>query len=128
MINVYINAVGVGIGATIAFIMFNTNRNNISDLIEAENGRRLDTMVSTGDNLAAKLAQALTAQLMTFSLAKAGFDQALKLNQNPAVIATINALMGWIPAVVAVLMLVAIRYIRIDQEMKETVNGEGAQK
>ena len=71
IVNVYINAIGVGIGATITFIMFNTNRNNISDLIEAENGRRLDTMISTGDGLAAKLAQALAAQLMTFSLAKA---------------------------------------------------------
>jgi len=128
IVNVYINAIGVGIGATITFIMFNTNRNNISDLIEAENGRRLDTMISTGDGLAAKLAQALAAQLMTFSLAKAGFEQTLKLNQNPAVIHTINALLGWVPAAVAVLMLVAIRYIRIDCEMKQAVSGQEGEK
>ncbi len=129
VVNVYINAIGVGIGATISFIMFNTNRNNISDLIEAENGRRLDTMISAGDGLASKLAQALTAQLMTFSLAKAGFEQALKLNQNPAVIHTINALLGWVPAVVAALMLVAICYIQIDRErMQAASEKEGEQK
>ena len=30
---------------------FNTNRNNIADLIEWQSGRRIDSLVSTGDNL-----------------------------------------------------------------------------
>ena len=55
-IALYVNAAGVAIGVAISFVMFNTNRNNIVDLIEAKEGHRLDSMVSTVDNLAAKLA------------------------------------------------------------------------
>lgn len=56
--------------------MFNTNRNNIADLIEWQSGRRIDSLVSTGDNLAAKLAQAGATQLLTLSLHMAGFNEA----------------------------------------------------
>ena len=39
---IYLNAVTVGIGLSITFVMFNTNRNNIADLIEWQSGRRID--------------------------------------------------------------------------------------
>lgn len=96
---IYLNAVTVGIGLSITFVMFNTNRNNIADLIEWQSGRRIDSLVSTGDNLAAKLAQAGATQLLTLSLHMAGFNEALPA-QPDATIATINALLGWVPAAV----------------------------
>jgi GPH family glycoside/pentoside/hexuronide:cation symporter len=43
-ITVYINALTLGFGGSITFIMFNTNRNNISDIIEWKNGRRIDSL------------------------------------------------------------------------------------
>lgn len=122
---VYINAISVGIGATITFIMFNTNRNNISDVIEIQNHRRLDAMVSTGDNLASKVAEALVSQGMTFALAAAGFDEALKANQNLATKTTICSLIGWVPCVVLVLMLVTVYFIDIEKEKKEALATRG---
>ncbi len=108
VINAYINAVFTGMGLTMTFILFNTNRNSISDIVELQNGRRLDTMVSTGDNLASKIAEAAVDKLFLVALAAAGFSAKLAdegLLQNVATQNTINALLGWIPALVAVMML-----------------------
>ena len=124
---VYCNAISVGIGLTISFVMFNTNRNNITDLIEWDTGRRIDSLVSTGDNLAAKIAQALATQLMAFALAGAGFDESLGLAQTDATISTINALLGWVPGILAALMLVVVAKIDIDRDM-EKMNREKAEK
>ncbi|MBQ2583172.1 MAG: MFS transporter, partial [Erysipelotrichaceae bacterium] len=109
VINAYINAIFTGMGLTMTFILFNTNRNAISDIVEILNGRRLDTMVSTGDNLVSKIAEAAVDKLFLVALAVAGFSAQLAdqgLVQNVATQNTINALLGWIPALVACLMLV----------------------
>lgn len=54
---IYLNTITFAIGVTVAFVMFNTNRNNIADLVEWQSGRRIDSMVSTVDNLASKMAK-----------------------------------------------------------------------
>lgn len=125
---IYINAISVGFGATITFIMLNQNRNNISDVIEIQNHRRLDAMVSTGDNLASKLAEALVTQLMAFALAAAGFNEALKLDQTVATKNVICNLLGLIPCIVLVVMLVTIKFIDIDKEKEESLEREGLVK
>ena len=109
---IYLNAVTVGIGLSITFVMFNTNRNNIADLIEWQSGRRIDSLVSTGDNLAAKLAQAGATQLLTLSLHMAGFN-------------TINALLGWVPAAVTFVMLAVLCAMNIEKDM-DSMNAEKA--
>ena len=112
---IYINAISVGFGATITFIMLNQNRNNISDVVEIQNHRRLDAMVSTGDNLASKLAEALVTQLMAFALAAAGFNEALKINQTVATKNVICGLLGLVPCIVLVGMLITIRFLDIEK-------------
>ena len=87
-------------GLTMTFILFNVNRNNISDIVELQNGRRLDTMVSTGDNLMSKIAEAVVDKMFLVALAAAGFNAALADEgqvQNIATQKTICALLGWIP-------------------------------
>ena len=122
---IYINAISVGFGATITFIMLNQNRNNISDVVEIQNHRRLDAMVSTGDNLASKLAEALVTQLMAFALAAAGFNEAFKINQTVATKNVICGLLGLVPCIVLVGMLITIRFLDIEKEKKESLEREG---
>ena len=124
IINGYINAISAGIGLTMTFIMFNTNRNNISDIIELQNGRRLDTMVSTGDGLMSKIAEAAVDKLFLVALAAAGFNAALAdqgTAQSVQTQNTICALLGWIPALVAVALLVISQTIDTRKEYDETV-------
>ena len=118
----YINAASIGLGASLAYICFNTNRNNISDIIEIQNKRRLDSMVSSADNLASKLGNALIAQLITITLSLAGFDEALKLNQNKATINSICAMLGWIPLIIAILMLIVVLRIDTEKEKQKSLN------
>ena len=124
IINAYINAVFTGMGLTMTFILFNTNRNSISDIVEIQNGRRLDTMVSTGDNLVSKIAEAAVDKMFLVALAAAGFSAQLAdqgLLQNEATQNTINALLGWIPALVGVMMLVFALMIDTEKEYKEAI-------
>jgi len=124
LVTTIINAATAGTGIAMTFIMFNTNRNNITDIIEVQNGRRLDTMVSTGDTLASKLAEALVDKLFLVILAVAGFNASLAdegLMQNVATQNTICALLGWIPALVGVGLLVISLTIDTQKEYEEAV-------
>ncbi len=121
---IYINAVSVGLGATITFILLNQNRNNIADVVEIQNHRRLDAMVSTGDNLASKIAEAAVTQGMAFALSIAGFNEALKAEQTLATKSTICALLGWVPCIVLVLMLITVYKLDIEKEKNESLEYE----
>ena len=112
---ILVNAVTVAYAMTLAFVLFNTNRNNIADLIEWKNGRRIDSLVSTCDNLASKLSKAGANLLMTFALDAAGFDAELT-TQPEAAINTINAMLGWVPMIIAVIMLVIVFFHPIEKE------------
>jgi GPH family glycoside/pentoside/hexuronide:cation symporter len=111
----YLNAASVGVAVTITFVMFNTNRNNIVDLIEWKDGRRLDSLVSTADNLVSKLATAGVMQLITVALALSGF-QASQPRQPAAVLGTINAMIGWVPLAFAAIMLVVVLFLDIEKD------------
>ena len=113
---IYVNSITVAISMSLAFVLFNTNRNNIADLIEHNTGRRIDSLVSTCDNLACKLAKAGANLLMTGALASAGFNAELP-TQPEAAIHTIYALLGWVPAIIAVAMLVIVFFHPIEKEM-----------
>ncbi|MBO5527040.1 MAG: MFS transporter [Erysipelotrichaceae bacterium] len=129
IINAFINAVFTGMGLTMTFVLFNTNRNSISDIVEVQNGRRLDSMVATGDTLVSKIAEAAVDKLFLVALAAAGFSAKLAdegLLQNAATQNTINALLGWIPALVGLLMFVVSIGIDTDKELKEAIAEKGA--
>ena len=125
---VILNCLTSGIGLTITFIVMNTNRNNISDIVELQNGRRLDTMVSTGDGLMSKVAEAFTDKLSLLALAAAGFNAALaeegKL-QNAATQNTINAFISWIPMLFGLAMTVIALSIDTRKEYEEAAAQAG---
>ena len=111
---IYVNSVTVAFSMALAFVCFNTNRNNIADLVEYQSGRRIDSLVSTCDNLAAKLSKAGTNLLMTGALAAAGFNADLPAQPQTAV-NTICALLGWVPMLVAAVMLVVVCFHPIER-------------
>ncbi len=115
---IYSVALTVGFGMTVAFVMFNTNRNTIVDLVEWKEGRRLDSMVSTVDNLAVKLMQALGLLGNSALLAVAGYNANL-VSQPTSVNNMITVLIGWIPLVLAILMLIVCIYFPIEKDMKK---------
>ena len=112
----YVNCVTTGIAVAITFVMFNTNRNNLSDLVEWREGRRYDGMIGTADNLSTKLGEALAAKLLTGALAAAGYDAELTVQPDSAIRA-INAMMGWVPAIFGVCIIVTVLFLNIDREL-----------
>ena len=116
--SMYFNAAATGVGVSISFVMFNTNRNNIVDLVEDREGKRLDSMVATVDNLAAKLTQSLVTWLMGLFLAHAGFDAALTV-QPDTVEGALTFLLGWAPMIFGVIMLLTVSGFKIENEIND---------
>ena len=113
---ILVNAISVAYAMSLAFVLFNTNRNNIADLIEWKNHRRIDSLVSTCDNLASKLSKAGANLLMTGALSAAGFNAELSV-QPEAAITTINALLGWVPMCIGAVMLVVVFFHPIEKDV-----------
>lgn len=119
LVSIYINAITVGFGGTAAFIMFNTNRNNVADIVEFKFGRRIDSMVSTCDNLVTKLAEALAVWIMGIALANAGYNAELGINQTAQTKTTICALLGWVPALICLAMAIFALKANVMKEYEE---------
>lgn len=125
-VTIYINAIGVGFGSTIAFVLFNTNRNNISDMVEFKFNRRIDSMVATCDNLITKLAEALAVEAMGIYLAKSGMDAVLGASQPITAENAIIALLGIIPLFICLGMaIVSARNYIVEDYEKAKLNYEG---
>ena len=114
-VTMYINGITTAVAMNFAFIMFNTNRNNIADLIEWQSGRRIDSMISTCENLVSKLSKATVSWTMTRVLASTGFDAELP-RQPLATENAICALLGWVPMIAAAAMLVSAFFHPIEKE------------
>ena len=124
IINNIINVAFAGIGLAAVFIIFHTNRNTISDIIALKNGRRLDTMVSTADNLASKIAEAFVDKLFLVSLAAAGFSAELSeqgLMQNQATQNVIIAMLGWVSCVAIIVMALISLVLDVQKEYRDVV-------
>ncbi|GHU90409.1 MFS transporter [Clostridia bacterium] len=119
----YVNTITLGLTVSLAFVLLNVNRNDIVDIIEVNEGRRIDSMIATTDNLASKLAVAGMTQILTISLAVAGYDADLKF-QPDAAINVINVMMGWVPAVITAVMFVAAFFLDIEKEHGEAMTQE----
>lgn len=120
-LGLYVNCISTGIAVAITFVMFNTNRNNLSDLVEWREGRRMDGMIGTADNLSTKLGEALAAQLLTRMLAVAGYDANLTVQPDAAVKA-INSMLGLVPAFFGLAIIVVVLFLNIDTEMEKMKN------
>lgn len=114
----YVNCVTTGMAVAITFVMFNTNRNNLSDLVEWREGRRYDGMIGTADNLSSKLGEALAAKLLTGALARAGYDANLSVQPDSAINA-INAMLGWVPAIFGIGIVIVVLFLNIDSELEK---------
>lgn len=114
---ILVNALSVAYSMTLSFVLFNTNRNNIADLVEWKNNRRIDSLVCTCDNLASKLSKAGANLLMTGALSAAGFNAELTVQPQSA-INTINSLLGWVPMLIGIVMLVIVYFHPIEEEME----------
>ena len=112
---IYVNAITVGISVTFAYVLFNTNRNNIVEIVEAQNGRRIDSMIATTDNLASKTAVAAASLLSTALLGSAGYNADLKA-QPTSVINVIYFMLGWAPAIASAIMAAAAFFLPIEKE------------
>jgi len=112
---IYLNAITVGISVTFAYVLFNTNRNNIVEIVEAKNGRRIDSMIATTDNLASKMATAGATLLSTLLLDHAGYNANLVVQPTP-VINVINNMLGWAPTVASIVMIAAAFFLPIEKE------------
>ncbi len=118
----YLNGISTGIGTAMCFVIFSTHRNKISDIVELKSGRRIDTVVSTADNLASKVAEAVVDKIFLLSLAAAGFSAKLAekgLSQSIATQNTIISMITWIPAIILVLMLIISLNIDVNKEYDE---------
>ncbi|MCL1831218.1 MAG: MFS transporter [Oscillospiraceae bacterium] len=115
---IYMNAITVGISVTFAYVLFNTNRNNIVDIIEAKTTRRIDSMIVTTDNLVSKLVVSAVTLLSTFMLGSNGYDANLSV-QPDGVISVIYLMLGIAPAVASVIMLIASFLIPIEKEFAD---------
>jgi len=120
IICIIINALTVGIGATITFVLFNTNRNSITDLVEVQNGRRIDTLISGGDNLIAKLGEALAITTMGWIYDACGFIKDADF-QNATTNDAICTFLGWVPLIICIIMAFFAFKIDIKKEMEESL-------
>ena len=119
-----LTSITTGASLSLSFIMFSTNRNMISDIVELQNGRRLDTIVSTGDSLANKIASGVVDKITLMALAAAGFNAALAdqgLLQNISTQNTIIAFLGIVPVIIALCMMFLVMAIDIQKEYDEAL-------
>ena len=121
---IYVNAITIGFGMTLTYIIFNTNRNNITDILEAQNGRRIDSLVAGGDNLIAKFSESIAIEAMSIALTIAGYNEALGFNQTPQTVNTINAMLGIIPCVIAILMALVSKKLDTQKELREALDAK----
>lgn len=118
---IYINALTVGFSITLTYIIFNTNRNNITDVLEAQNNMRIDSLVAGGDNLISKLAEAVAIEIMSISLAMAGYNESLGVMQTPQTINAINAMLGFVPALLMIGIALMSTKLDTSKELQEAL-------
>lgn len=113
----------MGLSVAMNIVMFSTTRADISDLVEYENGKRIDSMVINLMGFLNKCGESLTALAIGLVLQFAGYSSALA-SQPTSAINAITGLMGWVGAVIAVLMIVCASRIKVDERVAAMRSGE----
>ncbi|GHV07005.1 MFS transporter [Clostridia bacterium] len=120
----YVNTITLGLTIALAFVLLNVNRNDIVDIIEVNEGRRIDSMIATTDNLASKLGVAGMTQILTISLAVAGYNADLQV-QPEAAIHVIDVMMSWVPAIITAIMFAAAFFLTVEKDHSEAMKRKG---
>jgi len=110
----------VGFGLTATFIIFNTNRNSCADILEVQNGMRIDSLVAGGDNLITKLAEAFAILIMTNIYELLGMNSELP-TQSDSVINAIIFFLGFACLITALLMTIFAYKIDTKKEYEESL-------
>ena len=116
MVAVMIHAFLLGFSIAINIVMFSMTRAEVSDIIEHEQGRRLDSMISNLQGLINKCGTSLTTFAIGIALEVTGYNAEL-LEQPGTVINMIISLEGWIPLIVALLFVYSASRSTIEKEI-----------
>lgn len=108
----------MGISVTMSIVLFSITRNEIGDIIGYKLGRRIDSMVVNLNGFMNKCGTSLTTLLIGFALEFAGYEAALSV-QPQAVESAIISIMGYVAAVIALIMLFSASRITIEDELAE---------
>jgi GPH family glycoside/pentoside/hexuronide:cation symporter len=119
LVCILINAAGCGIGGSMVFVIAGTNRSTIADILELRSGRRMDSMVASGENLLLKLLEALVQWIITFVLALAGFEASKGIFQSRATLSTICNFLGIVPMLICVVSVFFVRKLDIQRDYDE---------
>lgn len=113
LFSICINAISIGLGISITFVVMNTNRNIIVDLIEKKEGYRLDNILPIMDSLAGKVAAAVAIQAITIIFSLLGYNSDLP-TQQPYVENMIIMLLGVVLLFISILMGITSCFLNID--------------
>ena len=119
LITVILNAATFGFGGSFVFVLSNTNRATIADIASLKCGRRVDSIVSSCENLLLKLLEAFGQWVITFSLALAGFNSQLGPDQPQSAIYVIYAFIGLVPFIISGFSIFVVRKLDAKKEYDE---------
>lgn len=117
-----VNGLLVGVGVAFAINAINTNRAEIADLIGWRKGKRIENMIAAIHSTVSKIGLALCSFAIGIVLEMGGYSNELAVQPQGA-IGAIEAFMGVVPLVAAVLMLVVACSSRIEDSVR-TMNHE----
>ncbi len=106
----------VGLSVAINIVVFSTTRADVSDLVEFEHGRRIDSMVINLMGFINKCGTSLTTLLIGLTLQLAGYDS-VRLVQPAPVTGAIIALMGWTAMAVCAAMVFCASKITVEKDV-----------
>ncbi|MDD3921301.1 MAG: MFS transporter [Eubacteriales bacterium] len=108
----------MGLSVAINIVVFSTTRAEVADLVEHENGRRIDSMVINLMGFLNKCGTSLTTLMIGLVLQIAGYNGELTVQPTSAVNAII-ALMGWVAVGMSLIMIFCASKITVEQEVEK---------
>ncbi len=116
----------MGCSVAVNIVVFSTTRAEVSDMVEFENGRRIDSMVINLMGFINKCGTSLTTLLIGLVLQLAGYNGELAVQPESALSAII-ALIGWVAVGMSVVMIYCASRITIEDDVKKMHLAQGAE-
>lgn len=116
MILALLNFFVSGVGCAMLYVTIFVYYSNIGDLVEWRTGKRMDACLGAVSGFVDIIASAVATEILTLVLDGSGFDPSLA-SQPESALNAIKSFVGWVPLLLAVLMLVVTYLIDIDSEM-----------
>jgi GPH family glycoside/pentoside/hexuronide:cation symporter len=112
----------MGTSVALNIVTFSTTRADVADLVEYENGRRIDAMVNNLTGFINKCGTSLTILLIGFALELGGYQGELTTQPQSAV-DTIIILQGWVALAISLVMLFCASRMTIEERVLEMKAG-----